>query len=155
MVAVADLAGREVGFLADDGPIPGVEAEEGAAGQAGGGVGGQEGCIQGVDKRPEFGGQGGGDDVADFVVGLGGDKTGLGDHAPEFLVLGNAAELHIAAGGDVNVAVAEFGGDAGNVGPLLGSDVAAGEADPPDGAVGGVVEFECTWADVASGAVWG
>ena len=155
MVAVADLAGREVGFLADDGPIPGVEAEEGAAGQAGGGVGGQEGCIQGVDKRPEFGGQGGGDDVADFVVGLGGDKTGLGDHAPEFLVLGDAAELHIAAGGDVNVAVAEFGGDAGNVGPLLRSHVAAGEADPPDRAVGGVVEFERTWANIASGAVWG
>ena len=155
MVAVTNLAGREVGFLADDGPIPGVDAEKGAAGQAGGCVGGQEGCIQGVDKRPKFGGQGRCDDVADFVVGLGGDKTGLGDHAPKFLVLGDAAELHITAGGDVNVAVAEFGGDAGNVGPLLGSNVAAGEADPPDGAVGGVVEFECTWADVASGAVWG
>ena len=43
----------------------------------------------------------------------------------------------------------------GNVGPLLGSHVAAGESDPPDGAVGGVVEFERTWADVASGAVGG
>ena len=88
-------------------------------------------------------------------MGLGGDKTGLGDHAPEFLVLGDAAELHIAAGGDVNVAVAEFGGDAGNVGPLLGSHVAAGEADPPDRAVGGVVEFERTWANITSGAVGG
>ena len=74
---------------------------------------------------------------------------------PNSLVLGDAAELHIAAGGDVNVAVAEFGGDAGNVGPLLRSHVAAGEADPPDRAVGGVVEFERTWANIASGAVWG
>ena len=141
MVAVTNLAGCEVGFLANDGPIPSV--------------GSQEGCIQGVDKRPKFRGQGRCDDVADFVVGLGGDKTGLGDHAPKFLVLGDAAELHITAGGDVNVAVAEFGGDAGNVGPLLRSHVAAGEADPPDRAVGGVVEFERTWANIASGAVWG
>src|SRR5699024_2938355 len=121
---------------------PVVQPEEEAPAQPGGVPGCQE-CrvdllrqVAEVVVPVEAAGQGRGDDVADPVVVGAGQQARRPDALLQEGLVPDAADLDIAAGGEVDVA-AVVRGDPGQRGPVPGAQTSAGKAQAGDPAVGG------------------
>ncbi len=132
-----------------------VEGEQEAAGQRRERGGGQQGRVQGVDQGAQRraagqAGQRAGGDVAGAVVLGRGKQAGGGGRGGEGVPVGGAqaAELDVAAGGDVDAVVAEVPGQGGQGPPARGGGVTAGQADTRDQAVAGRVQRQDSRAGI-------
>ena len=145
VLAAAQRDQPQVGSLAEDVAAAVVDGEQGAARQRRQRLVGAQRVVEGVHQLRDViepadaAGHGRLQDVAHAIVG------GVGEH-PRFLGgvgearhVADAADLHVAAGGEVDVAVTETLGEIGEYGEPRRGQGSAGEAQSPDRAVGGDV----------------
>jgi hypothetical protein len=136
------------------GPQPGhvrgsvVEAEHEAPGQPGQIGVGLDAVVEFADPGPHVdpsaapSGQRGRHDVAHPFVARGGQQPGSGRRVGDRIGIGDPAQLQIAAGGQLDGAVAVLGGRLGQGVQLGSSDHAAGDPQPGQRAVGGLVHLQ-------------
>ncbi len=137
-----------------------VQREEEAAGEGGGHVARAQQAVQltgpvldggaAVGALPVQARERGGDDVADAFVLVGGEETGFTQQIGERCGagVGQAAQLHVASGGEGEVAVAEAVRGVGEGTGLRRRQESGREPEPGQGAVGGGVQPQCSGAGV-------
>ena len=145
---VVDADGTEIDFVGEDGGGAVVKPEEGAPGQARDLLRGEEGAVELADEIGDFPIHRGGDDVSNLVVGAGGEETGGDDLLGEGILVADAADLEVAAGGHVDVAVAEVARHGGESFPPGRRKVSACNAHSADGTIIGMVHLLCARATV-------
>jgi hypothetical protein len=106
--------------------------------------------VERGDQRPDRLRQRRGDDVADALVGRRRQQTGRRQAFGEIRLDGETAQLEVAAGGQLELTVAELLRRGAQHAPLSGGDNAARQSDPGQRTVGGPVHADRAGARVGA-----